>query len=191
MSRVGAARGGPIARFAAWYSRRSLGQVPDSLAITAHHPGILRGYVAYEWELGRARRVDLKLKELAAVKAAAIVGCAYCLDIGSAEARKAGVSREQLTDLPVYRDSEHFDEVERLVLDYATAMTSNPCSVPDELVASLRAHFDDAQLVELTALIAFENYRARFNRALDVESQNFCRGACAVAEPAAAVSSSG
>ena len=190
MSRIAPVRRlGPFARLAAWISKRDYGRVPEPVLVTAHHPGILRGQGIFEWETGRARTVDKKLKDLAEIKAAALVGCEWCLDIGSAIGRKAGVSVEQLADLPRYRESDRFDETEKLVLDYATAMTETPSDVPDELFDSLRARFDERQLVELTSAIAIENYRARFNWAFGIGPQGFVEGgACAVPErPAAAV----
>jgi len=63
------------------------------------------------------------------------------------------------------------------VLDYSVAMTLTPVEVPDELFAALRRHFNEAQMVELTATIAWENYRARFNHAFGVEAQGFSEGA--------------
>ena len=69
------------------------------------------------------------------------------------------------------------------MLDYAVAMTKTPVEVPDELFSELRASLDDAQLVELTATIAWENYRARFDHALEIGAQGFSEGAvCAVPE---------
>ena len=56
-------------------------------------------------------------------------------------------------------------------------MTKTPVEVPDELFAELRRHFDEAQLVELTAAVAWENYRARFNHAFGLEAQGFSQGA--------------
>ena len=69
------------------------------------------------------------------------------------------------------------------MLEYAAAMTKTPVQVSDALFASLRAHLDEGQLVELTAEIAWENYRARFNHAFGVEAQGFSEGAfCALPE---------
>jgi 4-carboxymuconolactone decarboxylase len=67
--------------------------------------------------------------------------------------------------------------VERLVLRYAEAMTRTPVDVSDQLFASLRAHFSEAELVELTTLIAWENFRSRFNRAFLVASDGLAEGA--------------
>lgn len=184
----GPRRPGPFARIAYWMSKRDFGQVPEPVEITAHHPGILRGYGAFEWEMGRASSVDEKLKELAWIKTAAIVGCEWCLDIGSALGAKSGVTADQLADMPRYRDSSHFDEREKLVLDFAVALTRTPASVDDELFDALRRHFSERQLVELAAAVAIENYRARFNQAFGVAPQGFTQGgACALPERPAAV----
>jgi alkylhydroperoxidase family enzyme len=63
------------------------------------------------------------------------------------------------------------------VLDYAVALTKTPADASDELVAELRKSLDDPQLVELTTMIAWENFRARFNRGFDVAAQGFSEGA--------------
>jgi len=87
------------------------------------------------------------------------------------------VSEAQLRDLPRYQASAAFAPLEKLVLDYAVAMTNTPVEVPDALFARLREHFADAELVELTAAIAWENYRARFDHAFGIEAQGFSEGA--------------
>jgi alkylhydroperoxidase family enzyme len=102
------------------------------------------------------------------------------MDIGSAVGRAAGVTEEQLRDLPRYRESAAFTAIERTVLDYAAAMTAAPVEVSEALFAELRRHFDAEQLVELTAAIAWENYRARFDHALGIEAQGFSEGAFCV-----------
>lgn len=63
------------------------------------------------------------------------------------------------------------------MLDYAVAMTSTPVEVSQDLFDELRRHFNEAQMVELTSAIAWENYRARFNHAFGIESQGFSEGA--------------
>ena len=72
-----------------------------------------------------------------------------------------------------------------MVLEYADRMTQVPVEVPDALFARLRERFSEAELVELTSAIAWENYRARFDHALGVEGENFSEGAvCAMPVPA-------
>lgn len=83
----------------------------------------------------------------------------------------------------MFKESDTFSPLEKLVLEYASEMTKTPVEVSDALFAALRGQFDDAQLVELTAAIAWENYRARFDHALGFESQEFSEGAyCALPE---------
>ena len=80
-------------------------------------------------------------------------------------------------DLAKYRESAAFSALEKAVLDYAVALTRTPADASDELVESLRAGLSDDQLVELTAAIAWENFRARFNRGFAVQAQGFSEGA--------------
>ena len=97
--------------------------------------------------------------------------------------RASGVGEEQLLDLSRHRESDAFDAREKLVLDLAVAMTATPADVPRALLDALSAHFDEAQLVELAAAIAWENHRARFNRAFDVQAVGYSEGAaCALPE---------
>ncbi len=90
--------------------------------------------------------------------------------------RETGISPEQIANLHEYRSNRNFSEIERLVLEYADRMTSTPVEVPDALFARLREKFSDAQLVELTSSIAWENYRARFDHAFGIEAENFSEG---------------
>ena len=97
--------------------------------------------------------------------------------------RANGVTNEQLQSLSDYANSPAFDERERLVLDLAVAMAGTPADIPDELRSRLSAEFDETQLVELAAAIAWENYRARFNRVFGVAPGGFSEGAvCAIPE---------
>jgi len=87
--------------------------------------------------------------------------------------RELGVTEKQLRELPRYRESPAFSEEERLVIDLAVEMVKIPVEPPPELLYKLRQRFDEAQLVELTAAIAWENYRARFNRVFGVQPVGF------------------
>ena len=102
------------------------------------------------------------------------------MDIGSAVGRAAGVTEAQLRALADHGKSPRFSDLERLVLDHAVAMTATPVEVPDAMFTALRRHFDDEQMIELTATIAWENYRARFDHALGIEAQGFSEGAYCV-----------
>ena len=91
------------------------------------------------------------------------------MDINAAGGSKAGVSDEKLAALPDYHTSPLYDEAERVALELADALSAASVTVPDELFDRARAHFDEPQLVELAATAALENFRARFNRAFQIE----------------------
>ncbi len=91
------------------------------------------------------------------------------MDINAAGGSDAGVSDEKIAALPDFRTSPLFDDAERAALEVAEAMTRAPADISDELFARVRAYYDDAQLVELAATAALENFRARFNRVFRVE----------------------
>jgi AhpD family alkylhydroperoxidase len=151
--------------------------------VYGHLPSVLVGYGMFVGAAEKQDHVDRRLKGMATVKAAALVHCEYCIDIASSAARKSGLGDAQLLALPHYRESDEFSELEKLVLDYAVAITRTPVEVSDELFAALREHFDERQLVELTSAIAIENLHARFNAALDIGSAGFTEGmVCAVPE---------
>ena len=91
------------------------------------------------------------------------------MDINSAVGRKAGLSDEKLLAL-ARGDLAPFSRDELLVIELADAMVSTPSNISDELYARLREKFSEEQLLQLSAQIAFENYRARLNRVFDVDS---------------------
>ena len=87
---------------------------------------------------------------------------------------RAGAGEDKIREVPEWRQSRLFSEAERAALEYAERMTITGEKVGDELWARLRGHFTEAQMVELTAAVALENFRSKFNVPLGVESQGFC-----------------
>jgi alkylhydroperoxidase family enzyme len=86
----------------------------------------------------------------------------------------AGASEDKLKAVADAATSPLFDELERAALAYAEAITITGHKVTDALVARLRAHLSEPQVVELTAAVALENFRSKFNTALGIEAQGFC-----------------
>ena len=84
------------------------------------------------------------------------------------------VGLEKLAEVTAWRDSRLFSEAERLALEYAERITYTDRKVDDALVDDLKKHYSEAQIVELTAAIAMENFRSKFNPALGIEAQGFC-----------------
>ncbi|CRK84635.1 hypothetical protein BN000_04680 [Neobacillus massiliamazoniensis] len=85
-----------------------------------------------------------------------------------------GINVEKIKALSEYKDSPLFDEKEKLALEYADAITFSNKDVNDLLFDNLRKYYDEDMIVELTAIITWENFSSKFNRALRVPSQGFC-----------------
>ena len=81
---------------------------------------------------------------------------------------------EKVAEVLNWRDSKLFSPAERVALEYAERITYTDRQVDEALFAELKKHFTEAQLVELTAAIALENFRSKFNPTLGVEAQGFC-----------------
>ncbi|HWF55587.1 MAG TPA: carboxymuconolactone decarboxylase family protein [Solirubrobacteraceae bacterium] len=166
------------------WGRRMYGAdlVPSS--IIAHSKPSLLGYGAVGLAHEKSTSVPTRYKSLAMLRTAQLTGCEWCLDFGSRNAQDGGIPAEDLKELSLWRDSGRFDDVDRLVLGYAEAMTRTPMEVTDEQFAGLREHFDEGQMVELTMAIAAENLFSRTNWALGIEGQGLSEGMYCVA-PAA------
>jgi alkylhydroperoxidase family enzyme len=121
------------------------------------------------WNL--SNRLDAGLKDLAVIAAAASIRCS-CVDLGYWESTTTRrVVAERIRAIPDWQDSEVFTGLERLVMLYAEAMTITPPLVTGDLVARLREHLAEAELVELTVIIAAENMRSRMDAALGPSAQ--------------------
>src|SRR5476649_2488739 len=90
----------------------------------------------------------------------------------AAEATEGGL--DKVAELLNWRDSKLFGAAERIALEYAERITYTDRQVDDALFAELKKHFTEAQIVELTAAIAMENFRSKFNPPLGIEAQGFC-----------------
>ena len=166
----------PVRRITFAIARRMYGRPMEPTRVVAHHRRLLMGYGTVATALDRSTAVEEQLKHLAMLRAAQLIGCEWCLDFGSYLAQRSGCSVEKLRELPGWRESASFSELERLVLDYAEAMTRTPVEVSDEQFARLREHFDERQMVELTMAIALENLYSRSNWAFGLEGEGFSDG---------------
>jgi alkylhydroperoxidase family enzyme len=96
------------------------------------------------------------------------------VDINSVRVTEIEGGEARLAELDGWRKSSAFSDLDRVALEYAERMTYTGQKVDDALFARIKEHFGEAQIVELTAAIALENFRSKFNPALGVESQGFC-----------------
>ena len=97
------------------------------------------------------------------------------MDINTAVGRKRGIPADKLEAIDRYAEHPAYSERERAALGYAEMLTISPNDITDEQFAALRHHFTDREIVELTVQAAFENFRARANRALRIEDDGLAR----------------
>jgi alkylhydroperoxidase family enzyme len=155
------------------FAKKTLGQVPTSLGVYWHNQKVLTGMAGVGAKVKKWDACDEQLKSFAHMAVAAQVGCSWCLDFNYFEASNKNLDMTKAREVPRWRESGAFTQLEREVLAYAEAMTVTEPVVTDEMVASLRAQLGDAALVELTAVIAFANFTTRPNVALGIESDGF------------------
>jgi AhpD family alkylhydroperoxidase len=101
----------------------------------------------FQQAVRKASTVDERLKNLVELKGAQMIGCEFCVDLGSQICRNSGFSDAELLALPRYRHSDLFTEREKVALDYAVAVMSTPVEVTDEMFARMKEHFSDKQMV--------------------------------------------
>ena len=147
----------------------------EPVEIWAHQPKMMSGMGKFQGAVRKGNTVDERLKYLVELKGAQMIGCEYCVDLGSQICRNSGFSDEELLAIPRYRQSDLFSEREKVALDYAVAVMRTPVEVSDELFAQMKEHFTDEQIVEITALLTVVNLD-RFNAAFGIGSAGFSEG---------------
>jgi AhpD family alkylhydroperoxidase len=157
----------------AWYSRRTYGDVLDNGLVLLHHKRALLAVAGFERKVDRWDELDPDLKTLATMASASVIGCSWCVDFGYYAAHSKGLRVDKLREVPRWRESDVFDRTERLVLEFAEALTVTPPEVTDELVERLNDLLGVPAVVELAMMVAVENERSRFNSAFGLTSQGF------------------
>jgi len=156
--------------------RRRYGEVLQAALLWARAPKLFAAVAMLYGMIDRhSSPIDAPLRSLVTVRVSQINTCSFCVDLNSATLLKRAVSLEKVEALETWRQSNLFDQREQAVLDYAEAVTRSDRQVEDEQVESLKSYFDDDGIVELTGLIAFQNMSSKFNSALGVPAQGFCK----------------
>ena len=183
-----------VYRFGPKMMRKLTGRAPhngsgiEPIEIWAYQPKMMMGMGRFNQAVRKGSSVDQRLKNLIELKGAQMIGCEYCVDLGSQICRNSGLSDEELLALPAYRSSDLFTTREKVALDYAVAVMRTPVEVTDELFAKMREHFNEKQMVEITAHLMVVNLD-RFNAAFDIGSAGFSEGMVCVVPDRPAVSS--
>ncbi|GAA1574141.1 carboxymuconolactone decarboxylase family protein [Kribbella sancticallisti] len=172
-------------------SRRMLGQVPESAGVMWNNPTVFKDMMGLGQKVKKWNQLEPNLASLATMSAASVIGCSFCLDLGYFMAHNEGLDEDKAREVPRWRESDAFTDLERQVMEYAEAMCQTPLTVTDEQSAALLKELGAPALLELTARIGFMNASARGNIALGIRSQEFS-AACGLrplATPSADVAS--
>ena len=157
-----------------WLQRRRWGQVlRPALAwarVPAYYLALIHFYAAIE---RRRSTLEPALRSLIQTRISQLEHCAFCVDLNAMLAAERSQSIDKALAVSDWRASRLFGERERLALEYAEAVTEG--SVSDALSQRVKTEFGEDGLVELTGLAAFQNMSAKFNAALDIPAQGFCR----------------
>jgi alkylhydroperoxidase family enzyme len=181
---------GPIVKIVYRFMRRGMkkltgreaarGSGIEPVEIWAHQPKMMSGMGKFQQAVRKGTSVDERVKYLVELKGAQLIGCEYCIDLGSQICRNSGFSDDELLALARYRQSDLFTEREKLALDYTVAVMRTPVEVTDGLFARMKEHFTDKQLMEITALLTLVNLD-RFNAAFGIDAAGFSEGMVCVA----------
>ena len=159
-----------------WNQKRKYGQILKPALIWARVPRLFAAIAILYGVLDRkSSPIDPVLRSLITVRVSQINGCRFCIDINSAVLAKRTGSMNKVEALEQWQESELFDDKERVVLEYVEAITYTDRQVDDDLTQRLYEYFNEDEIVELTGLIAFQNLSSKFNSALDLPAQGFCR----------------
>jgi AhpD family alkylhydroperoxidase len=159
-----------------WNQKRRYGKVLEPGLLWGRSPWVFATLALLYGSLDRKRSpLSPVLRSLITVRVSQINHCEFCVDINSATLVKRGVPESKIKALWEWQESPLFDQIERVALEYTEAVTHSELHVTDDLMARVKEHFDDDAVVELTALIAFQNLSSKFNDALNVAPQGFCR----------------
>jgi len=159
-----------------WNQKRKYGQPLEPAKVWAMLPKLFVSVASVYGVLDRKKSpISPSLRSLISIHVSQMNGCTFCVDLNSATLIKRTQSDEKLQALSDWKTAVVYSDSEKAALHYAEGMTNTPCQVDDACFHALKNHFDDKAIVELTALIAFQNMSSKFNTALAIAPQGFCK----------------
>jgi len=158
-----------------WNQKRKYGAILEPARLWGRAPRVFAGLALLYGALDRkSSPIEPALRTLITVRVSQINWCSFCVDINSAMAMKRHIGEEKLADLAQFEESEQYSGREKAALAYAEAVTCTDRDTTQHHFDRLRKHFDDDAIIELTALIAFQNLSSKFNASLAIAPQGFC-----------------
>jgi AhpD family alkylhydroperoxidase len=158
-----------------WNQKRRYGAVLEPSRLWGRTPRVFAALALLYGALDRrSSPIEPALRTLVTVRVSQINWCRFCVDVNAATALKRGVGEEKLRAIATFRDSALFSAREKSALAYAESMTCTGRPSSTDAFAAWREHFSEDAMIELTALIAFQNLSSKFNAALEVPPHGFC-----------------
>lgn len=159
-----------------WKQKKKYGQVLKPGLLWGRSPWLFATVAMLYGALDRKKSpLEPVLRSLITVRVSQINWCEFCVDINSNTLLQRASEQEKLDDLQIWQESEAYSGRERLALEYTEAITFSNLQVNEDLMTRLKLEFSEDAVVELTGLIAFQNLSSKFNAALDVPAQGFCK----------------
>lgn len=164
-----------FSRFMFWQQKRKFGKVLQATKLWGRSSWLYLTFsLLYGALIRKSSPIEQPLVYLINTRVAQINHCPFCVDLNSAFLQKLKISNEKIMALPNFQNSEHYTPAEVAALLFAEAVTRNMKDVYDATMHRLKEYYDDNQIIEITAVIAFENMSSKFNAALGVDAQGFC-----------------
>lgn len=159
-----------------WHQKRKYGQYLEPAQVWASVPRLFLAVVSVVGILERKRSpLSPVIRSLVSIRVSQMNWCNFCVDLNSFTMMKRINNCDKVDALTNWRAAKLFSQDEIAALDYAELMTDSRQRVTDSCFEQLKIHFDEAAIVELTALIAFQNMSSQFNSALGIEPQGLCK----------------
>jgi len=147
----------------------------EPITVWAHSPKMMVAMGKFNGPMRKGKTVSHRIQNLVELKGSAMIGCEFCVDLGSQICRNSGFTDDELLAIPNYRSSELFSDEEKAALDFAVGFMRTPLEITDEVFANAQKYFTDRQLVELAGFLTVVNLN-RFNAAFGIGSAGFSEG---------------
>jgi len=152
---------------------RILGFIPNSLLTMQRRPKMVQGFGALtKAVMDPEGSVDLGFMRLIAHFASRAAGCQYCEAHSLIAAEIHGVSQAKLDAVWEYRDSGLYSEAERVALDFALAAGAVPNAVDAELMARMKQHWSEDQIVQILGAVCLYGFLNRWNDSMATELED-------------------
>jgi uncharacterized peroxidase-related enzyme len=147
------------------------GPFRNQVGVFAHVPTSVKHLMGMLLELREQKNVPFRYIELAVVAVSKLNECHYCVAHHKPLLTIEGLSPDGVDRVLDYENNPEFDDVDKLVVEYTIQVTNTPQRIRDKMFERLRAHFSEAQIVELTLRIALCGFFNRFNDALMIDAE--------------------